>query len=105
MICLDEEEEATQLEHTKQLEQINQKKRSKKGRLKRYRDGTKQYKQNRTFQTNEISFYQRVGGESAKISMQRHIKEAKYFFSKYGKRGFKMDKQHKKIPKDNQKSI
>ena len=33
---------------TIQLEKINQKISAKEGRLKRYRDGVKQYKQNRT---------------------------------------------------------
>ena len=43
---------------TIQLEKINQKILAKEGKLKRYRDKVKQYKQNKTFQNNEIKFYQ-----------------------------------------------
>ena len=43
-----------------QLEEINQKVLAKEGRLKRYRQRVKQYKQNRTFQNNERKFYQHM---------------------------------------------
>ena len=41
---------------TVQLEEINQKVLAKEGRLKRYRQRVKQYRQNRTFQNNERKF-------------------------------------------------
>ena len=51
-------EEATQEKITVQLEEINQKVLAKEGRLKRYQQRIKQYRQNRTFQNNERKFYQ-----------------------------------------------
>ena len=42
---------------TIQLEEINQKVPAKEGRLKRFRQSLKQYRQNRTFQNNEKKFY------------------------------------------------
>ena len=44
-----------------QLEEINQKILAKEGRLKRYRQRVKQYRQNRTFQNNERKFNQQMG--------------------------------------------
>ena len=46
-------EQATWGKITVQLEKINQKALAKEGRLKRYRQRVKQYRQNRTFQNNE----------------------------------------------------
>ena len=48
-VCLNEERKTTQLEQKIQFEKVNQKVLVKEGKLKRYWDGTKQYKQNRTF--------------------------------------------------------
>ena len=41
-----------------QLKEINQKVLAKEGRLKRYRQRAKQYRENWTFQNNERKFYQ-----------------------------------------------
>ena len=57
-ICWNKKEKATQEKITVQLEEINEKVLAKKGRLKRYRQRVKQYRQNRTFQNNERKFYQ-----------------------------------------------
>ena len=46
-------EQATQEKIIVQLEEINQKVLAKEGRLKRYRQRVKRYRQNRTFQNNE----------------------------------------------------
>ena len=51
-ICGNRKEKATR-EKIIQLEEINQKVLTKKGRLKRYRQRVKQYRQNRTFKNNE----------------------------------------------------
>ena len=48
---------------TIQLEEINQKVLAKEVILKRYRQGVKQYRKNRTFQNNERKFYQQMGGD------------------------------------------
>ena len=60
--------------------------RAKEGRLKRYRDKTKQYKQNRTFQNNERKFYQQLGGKWAKTYQQPDAIEARRFWSKIWER-------------------
>ena len=52
-IIRNRKEKTTQEKLTIQLEEINQKVLAKKGRLKRYRQRVKQYRQNRTFQNNE----------------------------------------------------
>ena len=57
-IFSDEIEKVRQLERKIKLEESNQKILAKEGRLKRYWDGIKQYKQKRTFQNNEMIFYQ-----------------------------------------------
>ena len=44
-----------------QLEEINQNVLAKEGRLKKYRQRVKQYKQNRIFQNNERKFSQQLG--------------------------------------------
>ena len=49
--------QATQEKITVQLEELNQKVLAKEGRLKRYRQRVKQYRQNRTFENNERKFY------------------------------------------------
>ena len=46
---------------TIQLEEINQNVLVKEGRLKKYRQRVKPYRRNRTFQNNEIKFYQQLG--------------------------------------------
>ena len=46
-------EKATQEKIIIQLDEINQKVQAKEGRLKRYRQRVKQYRQSRTFQNNE----------------------------------------------------
>ena len=56
----------TQLE----LAEITEKVLAKEGRLKRYRDMIKLYRQNRTFQNHERKFYQQVGGDCAKTCQQ-----------------------------------
>ena len=48
------------------LEEINQEVLAKKGRLKRYRQKVKQYRQNRTFTNNERKFYQQVRKDDPK---------------------------------------
>ena len=57
----------------------------KEGRLKSYRDRTKQYTQNKTFQNKERKFYQQVGGEWVKTYQQPDAKEARRFWSKIWK--------------------
>ena len=69
------------LERRVQLEGTNQKVQVKEGRLKIYRDMTKQ---NRTFQNNERKFYQQVGGEWEKTYQLLDAKEAKQFGAMYG---------------------
>ena len=59
-------EQATGGKITVQLEEINQKILAKEGRLKRYRQRVKQYRQNRTFQNNERKFDQQLGGSDTK---------------------------------------
>ena len=50
---LEQKGKTTQVKQTIQLEEIKQKVLAKEGRLKRYRDRGKQYRQYRTFQNNE----------------------------------------------------
>ena len=57
-IIRNSKEKTTQEKLTIQLEEINQKVLAKEGRLKRYQQRVKQYRQNRTFQNNERKFYQ-----------------------------------------------
>ena len=61
-ICGKRMEKTTRNKITVKLEEINQKVLAKEGRLKRYRQRVKQYRQNRTFQNNERKFYQHFGG-------------------------------------------
>ena len=67
---------------TIELEEINQMILVKEGRLKRYTDRFKQYKQNRTFQNNKIKSYQQVGEEHTRTKQQPDAKETKQFCSK-----------------------
>ena len=55
-IIRNRKEKTTQEKLTIQLEEINQKVLANEGRLKRYRQRVKQYRQNRTFQNNERKF-------------------------------------------------
>ena len=65
---------------TVQLEEINQKVLAKEGRLKRYRQRVKQYRQNRTLQNNERKFYQQLGEDNSKTYQQPDAKEAELFW-------------------------
>ena len=67
---------------TVQLEEINQKVLAKEGRLKRYRQRVKPYRQNRTFQNNERKFYQLLGGSDMKTYQQPDAKETELFWTK-----------------------
>ena len=51
-------EKVTQEKLAIQLEEIEQKVLAKEGRIKRYRQKVKQFRQNRTFQNNERELYQ-----------------------------------------------
>ena len=53
----DKKEKTSPEKMTIQLEKLNQKVQTKKGRLKRYRQRVIRYRQNRTFQNNERTFY------------------------------------------------
>ena len=55
---------------------------AKEGRLKRYRQRVKQYRQNRTFQNNERKFYQQLGGSDTKTYQQLDVKETERFWTK-----------------------
>ena len=70
-----EKEQDTWGKITVQLEEINQKVLAKEGRLKRYRQRVKQYRQNRSFQNNERKFYQQLGGSGTKTYQQPDAKE------------------------------
>ena len=59
-------EKTTQEKLTIQLVEIYQKVLAKEGRLKRYQQRVKQYRQIRIFQNNERKFYQQVGGDDNK---------------------------------------
>ena len=75
-------EEATWGKITVQLDEINQKVLAKEGRLKRYRQRVKQYRQNRTFQNNERKFYQQLVESDTKTYQQSHVKETERFGAK-----------------------
>ena len=75
-------EKETQEKITMQLEKINQKVLVKEGRLKIYQQRVKQYRQSRTFQSNERKFYQQVGGDDTKTYQQPDAREAEQFLSK-----------------------
>ena len=65
-----------------QLEEINQRVLAKEGRLKRYRQRVKQYRQNRTFQNNERKFYQQFGEHDTKTYQQPDTRETERFWTK-----------------------
>ena len=75
-------EQATWGKITVQLEEINQKVMAKEGILKRHRQRVKQYRQNGTFQNNEMIFYQQLGGCDMKTHQQPDIKETELFWTK-----------------------
>ena len=74
-----DETEKVQQKRKVSLEVTNQKIMAKEGRLKRYRDRTKQNKQNWTFQNNKRKFYQQVGEEWAMTYQVLDAKEVKRF--------------------------
>ena len=75
-------EKSTREKLIKQLEEMNHKGLVKEGRLKRYRQSIKQYRQNRSFQNNERKFYQQLGGDNIKIYQQPDAKETERFYTK-----------------------
>ena len=79
---INRKEKTTQEKLTVQLEEIHQKILAKEGRLKRYRQRVKQYRQNRTFQNNERKFYQQLGGDDNKTHQQPNAKETKQLWTK-----------------------
>ena len=79
---INRKEKTIQEKLTVQLEEIHQKVRAKEGRLKRYRQRVKQYRQNRTFQNNERKFYQQLGGDDNKTHQQPNPKETERLWSK-----------------------
>ena len=64
------------------LKEINQKILAKEGRLERYQDRVKQYKQNRSFQNYGRKFYQQAGRECTRTNQQSDAKETKQFGGK-----------------------
>ena len=83
--CCEKKRKATQVKQTIRLEEIDLKVLTNKGRLKRYRDKIKQYRQNRIFQNNERKFYQQVRGECTKTYQQPDDKEIKQFWGQIWK--------------------
>ena len=81
-ICGKRMKKTTQEKVTVQLEEINQKVMAKEGRLKKYWQRVKQYKQNRTFQNNERKFYPHLGGHDTKTYQQLDAKESEHFWTK-----------------------
>ena len=79
---INRKEKTTQEKLTVQLEEIHQKVRAKEGRLKRYRQRVKQYRQNRTFQNNEKKVYQQLGRDNNKTHQQPNGKEIERFWTK-----------------------
>ena len=65
-ICWNKKEKATQGKIKVQLEEINQKVLMKEGRLKRYRQRVKKYRQKRIFQNNERKCYRQLGADDTK---------------------------------------
>ena len=60
-IIWNRKEKTTQKKLTIKLEEINQNLLAKEGRLKRYLQRVKRYRQNRTFQNYERKFYLQLG--------------------------------------------
>ena len=75
-------EKTTQEKLKIQLEEIYQKVPAKEGRLKRYRQRVKQYRQNRTFQNNERKFYRQLEGFDNKTYQQPDAKETQRVWTK-----------------------
>ena len=71
----DKKKKGIQEKITTQREEINQKVMTKGGRLKRYRQRVKQFRQNRTFQNNERKFYQQIGGNDTRTHQQPDARE------------------------------
>ena len=67
---------------TVKLEEINQNVLAEEGRLKRYRQRVKQYRQNRTFQNNERKFYRQLGEHDTKTYQQPDARETERFWTK-----------------------
>ena len=99
-IYRNKKERAAQEKITVQLEEINQKILVKEGRLKRYRQRVKQYRQHRTFQNNKRKFYQQRGGNDTKTYQQPDTKETERFWTEIRQpktqRKSRMFKQHDK---------
>ena len=81
-ICGKRMEKTTREKITVQLEEINQKVLAEEGRLKRYRQRVKQYRQNRTIQNNERKFYQQFGEHDTKTYQQPDPRETERFWTK-----------------------
>ena len=67
---------------TVKLEEINQKVLAKEGRLNRYQQRVKQYRQNKTFQNNQRKFYQQLGRHDTKTYQQPDAGETERFWTK-----------------------
>ena len=65
-ICWNKKEKEARGKITLQHEEINQNELAKEGKLKRYRQRVKQYRQNWIFQNNKRKFYQQLGGDHTK---------------------------------------
>ena len=76
-IIRNKKEKATREKITLQLDEINQKILAKEGRLKRYRQRVKQYRQNRPFQNIDRNFYQQLGGDDVKTYQQLDARDQK----------------------------
>ena len=81
-ICGNRMENTTREKMTEQLEEINQKFLAKEGKLKKYQQRVKQYRQNKTFQNNERKFYQQLVGHDTKTYQQPDAKETERFLTK-----------------------
>ena len=94
-ICWNKKEKATRGKITVQHEEINQKVRAKEGRLQRYRQAVKLYRQNRTFQNNEEKNSGNNWGEmTRKLTNNRMQKKPNDFGKNYGNQKTQMDKQY-----------
>ena len=82
MKIFSDEMEKVQQKGKVQLGETNKKKLAKAGRLQRYRDRTKQYKQNRAFQNNERKFYQKVVGRVGEDKPYNGCERCKKFLCK-----------------------
>ena len=80
-ICRDKKEKATQ-KITIQLEEISHKLQAKEGRLKRYGQRVKQYRQNRIRQNNERKFSQQLVGDDTKTYQKLYARENEEFSTK-----------------------